>query len=97
MNGNLDILLTSRFYMFSLVGAKGFEPSDSLLPKEKRYEVAGGGGLSIRVLPGGGKAIQYHYRFNGVARRMTLGTYLLLVLQKPGKNMHRLCLTWRTA
>ena len=46
-----------------------------LKPKSKRYEVADGRGLYIRVMPSGAKSWVYRYQFNGLPRRMTLGTY----------------------
>ncbi len=46
-------------------------------PKAKIYEVWEDGrtGLGVRMSPKGRKSWNYMYRFNGKARRMTLGTY----------------------
>ncbi len=46
-----------------------------LKPKSKRYEVADGRGLYIRVMPSGAKSWVYRFQFNGLLRRMTIGTY----------------------
>jgi integrase len=49
----------------------------ALKPKPDRYEVweDKGTGLGVRVSPKGRKSWIYMYRFEGKARRMTLGTY----------------------
>jgi len=49
----------------------------ALKPKAKIYEVWEDGrtGLGVRVSPKGRKSWNYMYRFDGRARRMTLGTY----------------------
>ncbi len=49
----------------------------ALKPKSERYEVWEDGrtGLGVRMSPKGRKSWNYMYRFNGKARRMTLGTY----------------------
>ena len=49
----------------------------ALKPKAERYEVWEDGrtGLGVRVAPSGRKSFVYIYRFNGKARRMTLGAY----------------------
>ena len=49
----------------------------ALKPKAKLYEVWEDGrtGLGLRVSPKGRKSWNYMYRFDGKARRMTLGTY----------------------
>ncbi len=54
----------------------------ALKPKAAHYEVWEDGrtGLGIRVSPKGRKSWNYMYRFNGKARRMTLGTYPTLTL-----------------
>jgi integrase len=46
-----------------------------LKPKPKRYEMADGRGLYIRVMPSGTKSWVFRYQFDGAPRRMTLGTY----------------------
>ncbi len=55
---------------------KGFKP------KTERYEVWEDGrtGLGVRVSPAGRKSWVYMYRFDGKARRMSLGTYPALSL-----------------
>ena len=49
----------------------------ALRPKAERYEAWEDGrtGLGVRVSPAGRRSWIYMYRFNGKARRMTLGTY----------------------
>ncbi len=49
----------------------------ALKPKAKLYEIWEDGrtGLGVRMSPKGRKSWNYMYRFNGKARRMTLGTY----------------------
>ena len=49
----------------------------SLKPKAERYEVWEDGrtGLGLRVSPAGRKSWVFMYRYDGKARRMTLGTY----------------------
>ncbi|PKN63246.1 MAG: integrase [Deltaproteobacteria bacterium HGW-Deltaproteobacteria-15] len=47
-----------------------------LVPRESRFEVPDGGkGLFIRVTPKGAKTWVYRYRFQGIPRRMSLGSY----------------------
>ena len=49
----------------------------ALKPKSERYEVWEDGrtGLGVRVTPKGRRSFVHMYRFDGKARRMTLGTY----------------------
>ncbi len=49
----------------------------ALKPKSERYEVWEDGrtGLGVRVAPKGRRSFVHMYRFDGKARRMTLGTY----------------------
>jgi integrase len=49
----------------------------ALKPKKERYEVweTNGKGFGIRVAPSGRKSFIYVFRFQRLARRMTLGTY----------------------
>ena len=49
----------------------------ALKPKSERYEVWEDGrtGLGVRVSPKGRRSFVHMYRFDGKARRMTLGTY----------------------
>ncbi len=46
-----------------------------LKPKEQEYLKADGGGLALRVQPTGHKSWVFRYRFDGRARRMTLGEF----------------------
>jgi len=46
-----------------------------LAPKMKRYEILDDNGLYIRVFPSGKKSWIFRYPFDGIYRRMTLGTY----------------------
>ena len=48
---------------------------DALKPKSERFEVWADGhrGFGLRVSPAGRKTFIYMYRFDGTARRMTLG------------------------
>ena len=46
-----------------------------LTTRENRYEVSDGQGLAIRILPSGKKSWVFRYLFDGIPRRMTLGTY----------------------
>ncbi len=54
----------------------------ALKPKAKIYEVWEDGrtGLGVRMSPKGRKSWNYMYRFEGKARRMTLGTYPVMSL-----------------
>lgn len=49
-------------------------------PKEKRFEVSDGKGLSLLVLPSGTKSWILRYQFNGKPKRLTLGQYPVLSL-----------------
>lgn len=53
----------------------------------KRYEIADGLGLSVRVSPTGKISFQYRYRFNGKPCRLELGTYPLTSLAEA-RNRH---------
>lgn len=46
-----------------------------LKPKDKRYELTDGKGLSIRVKPSGDKAWFFRYQFDGRPRKMLIGDY----------------------
>jgi integrase len=46
-----------------------------LRPRRERYEVADGGGLSVRVMPTKAKSWVFRYRFDGRPRKLTLGAY----------------------
>ncbi len=56
----------------------------ALKSKSDRYEVweAKGKGFGLRISPFGRKTFIYMYRFEGTARRMTLGTYPKITLSK---------------
>ncbi|HKF64230.1 MAG TPA: Arm DNA-binding domain-containing protein, partial [Dongiaceae bacterium] len=49
----------------------------ALKPKGDRYEVweVGRTGFGVRIAPSGRKSWLFMYRFDGKARRMTLGQY----------------------
>ena len=57
-----------------------------LVPRSTRFEVSDGNGLSIRITPNGAKTWIYRYRFNGIARRMTLGKYPAVNLAEARKR-----------
>jgi integrase len=57
-----------------------------LKPRNQRYEVTDGKGLSIRVKPTGDKAWFFRYMFEGVARMMTLGEYPGITLAEARKR-----------
>jgi integrase len=46
-----------------------------LVPRNTRFEVSDGKGLSIRITPRGVKTWIFRYQFNLIPRRMTLGNY----------------------
>lgn len=46
-----------------------------LTPQETEFEVLDSRGLSLRVLPSGGKSWIFRYQFDGRPRRMSLGKY----------------------
>lgn len=52
----------------------------NLKPKPQRYEEWEGNGFGVRVTPRGVKSFVYLYRFEGKARRLTLGTYPAMTL-----------------
>ena len=56
----------------------------ALKPKTDRYEEweSNGKGFGLRVSPAGRKTFIFMYRFDGVARRMTIGTYPALTLSQ---------------
>jgi Arm domain-containing DNA-binding protein len=56
----------------------------ALKPKSERYEVweNNGKGFGMRVSPAGRKTFIFMYRFDGVARRMTIGNYPALTLSE---------------
>lgn len=50
---------------------------DKLQPKERRYVVKDGGGLSVCVQPSGAKSFQLRYRFHGRQKTLSLGNISL--------------------
>ena len=44
-------------------------------PREKPYRLTDGGGLSLRVLPSGGRLWQYRYEIGGKERTFSIGAY----------------------
>jgi len=63
---------------FTYASLKAFKP------KTERYEAweTNGKGFGLRVSPAGRKTFIFMYRFDGVARRMTIGTYPALTLSE---------------
>ncbi len=57
----------------------------NLKPKPQRYEVWEGNGFGVRVTPRGVRSFVYLYRFEGKARRLTLGTYPTMTLADAHK------------
>lgn len=59
----------------------------SLKPRAERFEIweTNGEGLGLRISPKGRKTWIYMYRFEGKARRMTLGTYPAMPLTEAHK------------
>ena len=53
-------------------------------PKEKLYRLSDniGNGLSLEVSPEGGKRWRFRYRFQGVAKMISLGTYPIVTLKE---------------
>lgn len=59
----------------------------SLAATGKRYEIADGLGLSVRVSPNGNITFQYRYRVRGKPCRLDLGTYPLTTLSEA-RDLH---------
>lgn len=57
------------------------------VPRNIRFEVSDGKGLSLRVMPTGRKTWVYRYMIDGIARRMTLGTYPAIPLSEA-RELH---------
>ncbi len=55
---------------------------DTARPKAKPYRLTDGGGLSLRVMPGGSKYWQYRYRHGGRETILQLGSYPALSLEQ---------------
>jgi|SRR5579862_8305294 len=60
----------------------------SLAATGKRYEIADGLGLSVRISPAGAITFQYRYRFRGKPYRHDLGTYPLTTLAEARDRHH---------
>jgi len=62
-----------------------------LSPRQDRFEVSDGKGLSVRVTPGGTRTWIFRYRYEGKPRRMTLGKFpgvsLAVAREKHAKAM----------
>lgn len=59
----------------------------NLKPQAERYEVwEGKTGFGVRVTPKGNKSLIYMYRFDGKARRLTLGNYPVMSLAEANKK-----------
>jgi integrase len=55
-------------------------------PKDKPYKLADGGGLYLLITPAGGKGWRLKYRFQGVEKLLSLGTYPEVGLQDARKK-----------
>lgn len=60
----------------------------ALKPREKLYRVADWGGLCLEVAPSGSKLWRYRYRYNGVARMISLGRWNEVTLAEA-RELHR--------
>ncbi len=58
-----------------------------LAPRKDRFEASDGKGLSIRIMPTGKKTWVFRYMIDGIARRMTLGTYPAITLSEA-RELH---------
>jgi integrase len=56
-------------------------------PRETRFELIDGNGLSLRITPSGLKVWQCRYYFNGIRRRMDLGRYPAISLAEA-RTLH---------
>ncbi len=54
---------------------------ESLKPKDMRYTVSDGQGLTLEVLPSGSKSWRYRYRHNGKLEKVSLGRFPALSLK----------------
>jgi integrase len=55
-------------------------------PAEKTYKMFDGGGLYIQIEPTGGKLWRYKYRFDGKAKKLSIGKYPDISLQEARKR-----------
>lgn len=58
----------------------------SAKPKDKSYKLSDSRGLYLEISPNGGKWWRYKYRYNGVEKRISLGTYPDVSLAKAREN-----------
>ena len=63
-----------------------------LAPKNYRFEISDGKGLSLRIMPTGTKTWVFRYMIEGTARRMTLGTYPALTLSQAREKHSKACM-----
>jgi hypothetical protein len=52
-------------------------------PREKKYKLAGSGGLCLVVQPWGGKLWLWRYRFDGTEKNMPFGDYPHVIPKDP--------------
>ncbi|NTU73248.1 tyrosine-type recombinase/integrase [Candidatus Roizmanbacteria bacterium] len=60
-------------------------------PRNDRFEISDGKGLSLRIMPTGKKTWVFRYMIRGKARRMTFGTYPTISLS-VAREMHSLAM-----
>lgn len=60
----------------------------ALKPREKLYRVADWGGLCLEIAPSGSKLWRYRYRYDGMARMMSLGRWNEVTLAEA-RDLHR--------
>lgn len=60
----------------------------ALKPREKLYRVADWGGLCLEIAPSGSKLWRYRYRYDGMARMMSLGRWNEVTLAEA-RELHR--------
>ena len=60
----------------------------ALKPREKLYRVADWGGLCLEIAPSGSKLWRYRYRYDGLARMMSLGRWNEVTLAEA-RELHR--------
>lgn len=57
-----------------------------LAPRNARFEISDGKGLSLRIMPTGKKSWVFRYMIDGTARRMTIGNYPTMPLSEAREN-----------